>query len=154
MSSELLEPLQPLYQPLIEGHKPKRLLSEVLLEYSYHRDLRKDNDNNKINISTRRLEAKSMIAQLNDSPSPFDLTQVSAFHTNEYIRDCLFNNNEDLKSSAKPASSVLDCQKWDSIPQYSTSQLSIRKHLGRGSFSDVFDVSAMVPVEGKKVVQY
>ena len=33
---------------------------------------------------------------------------------------------------------------WNSIPQYRKSDLSFSRHLGKGSFSDIFEVTAAV----------
>lgn len=41
---------------------------------------------------------------------------------------------------------VLDKEKFEAIPEFTKSDLTISRHLGRGVYSDVFEVGVVVPV--------
>ena len=79
------------------------------------------------------LDSMSMLSSLGGEPSPSELAEVVAVRAKEYIDECLFDS-----------SGALDRQRWESIPQCCKSDLSIGKYLGRGSFSDVFEVRVTV----------
>ncbi|KAL7532790.1 hypothetical protein ACHAXR_004850 [Thalassiosira sp. AJA248-18] len=79
------------------------------------------------------MDSISMLSNLGDTPTSSELANVAAIRAKEYINECV--------------ETVLDRKNWDSIPQYSKSELMIRKHLGKGSFSDAYEVSVMVTVE-------
>ncbi|KAL3811828.1 hypothetical protein ACHAXA_004255 [Cyclostephanos tholiformis] len=64
---------------------------------------------------------------LGDSPS---------LHEHVYVEECLSTQV-----------SVLDRKRWDNIQEFSKLDLMLGKHLGRGSFSDVFEVIATVVKE-------
>jgi len=81
-------------------------------------------------------DSKAMLKALGDCPSSHELANVAAIRAKEYIEECL---------SAEV--SVLDRKKWESIPQYSKTDLLVRGHLGKGSFSDAFEVIATVVEE-------
>ena len=70
---------------------------------------------------------------------------VASVHAKKYINECLFG---DVDGNA--TESVLDRDKWESIPQYSRSDMIVRQHLGKGSFSDVFEVHVLVTVDAIK----
>ncbi|KAL7540272.1 hypothetical protein ACHAXR_009994, partial [Thalassiosira sp. AJA248-18] len=88
---------------------------------------------NDLDIDTSPLNSKSMLANLSDAPTSTELANVAAVRAKEYINECV--------------ETVLDRKNWDNIPQYSKSELMIKKHLGKGSFSDAYEVSVMVAVE-------
>mmetsp|Transcript_30108 Transcript_30108/g.62950 ORF Transcript_30108/g.62950 Transcript_30108/m.62950 type:complete len:697 (+) Transcript_30108:134-2224(+) len=95
------------------------------------------------------LDSESLLAKLGDSPSSSELANVAAVRANEYINEYLFNN--DATTSHGATSGILDRQKWESIPQYPKSDLSVQRHLGKGCFSDAFEVTVMVAVEEKRL---
>lgn len=154
LSSQLSSQLPP-----VEMRRPKRRPSVVSSEGSFSKELGEENNNddaknnedldlyvqaNTNNNVPLQLDSESMLTNLGDLPP----TSVCA---NKYINDNegLSNNNETTVESGVPAcsSSVLGHQKWESIPLYSKSDLLIRNHLGKGSFSDAFEVSVMVTME-------
>lgn len=47
--------------------------------------------------------------------------------------------------------SVLDGEKFDAIPEYRREDFTISRHLGKGSFSDVFEVGITVPIFGDEL---
>jgi len=78
----------------------------------------------------------SMLESLGDSPSSHALDNVAAVRAKEYIEECLSANV-----------SVLDRKKWDAIPQFAKMDLVVGTHLGKGSFSDAFEVFATIVEE-------
>lgn len=101
-----------------------------------------DNDNNSDldqQTGAPTLDSKSMLAKLGPSPTSIDLANIAAVRAGEYINECLFKSEE--------SSGTLDREKWESIPQYTKSDLHVRKHLGMGSFSDAFEVTVMVAIQ-------
>ncbi|KAL7545739.1 hypothetical protein ACHAWF_012912 [Thalassiosira exigua] len=64
-----------------------------------------------------------MLESLGDDPSDRELDQVAAVRAAECIEE-------------------LDREAWDRIPQYAKSDLLVGQFLGKGSFSDVFEVMA------------
>lgn len=152
---ELPETSDPAHQANVERHLPKRRSSVVSSEGSFSEEL-SDNDNTEldhldIQANTPRLDSKSMLAELGDFPSASELANVAAVRATEYINECLFNDDVNRESGAAAATSVLDRQRWELIPQYSKSDLTVGKYLGKGSFSDVFEVSVMVAANQKKL---
>ena len=91
--------------------------------------------NKDLDIHTRPLDSKSILANLSDHPSREELDNFAAVKANEYIEECIFGAKVD---------SIWDVNKWESIPQYSRSDLVLRDYLGKGSFSDVFEVLTTV----------
>jgi len=82
------------------------------------------------------LDSRAMLESMGDRPSSHELANVAAVRANEYIEECL---SADV--------SVLDRKKWESIPQYARKDLLVGQHLGRGSFSDAFEVIVTVVEE-------
>merc|ERR1719491_2173477 len=77
-------------------------------------------------------DSKALLARLGGHPSAVRAAE-------EYIEEGL---SADLL--------VLDREKWEGIPQDAKTELIVGKHLGRGSFSDVFEVVASVMVTGER----
>ncbi|KAL7539030.1 hypothetical protein ACHAXR_008979 [Thalassiosira sp. AJA248-18] len=74
------------------------------------------------------LDSKTMLKNLGDSPSPEELSNIAALHAKEYIQECL------------PA----DVELMNKIPQFAKADLLVRQHLGKGTFSDAFEVIATI----------
>ena len=72
--------------------------------------------------------SKDLLAKLGDEPSEADLCNVAAIRVSEVIQK----------------QSMDDRTKFAAIPQYSKTDVMIGKHLGKGSFSDVFDVTVTI----------
>ena len=73
-----------------------------------------------------------MLQRLGDPPSTHELDKIAAVRAKEYIEECLPSKYR---------------EKWDSIPHFSKADLAVGKFLGKGTFSDVFEVLATVIVE-------
>jgi len=151
ISSELSQPSQP---PPFETCQPKRRPSIVSSEDSLSEELTEGDGYSTDDLDhyiqdTVPLNSESLLANLGDFPSSSELANVAAVRANEYINEYLFSN--DATTSDGATSGVLDRQKWESIPQYPKSDLSVRKHLGKGCFSDAFEVTVMVAVEEKRI---
>ena len=84
-------------------------------------------------LADRSLYSKTMLEKLGDDPSQHDLANIAAIRAKEYIEECL---SADVK--------VIDRTKWESIPQFTKMDLVVGTHLGKGSFSDVFEVFATI----------
>jgi len=100
-----------------------------------------DDTNNDLDLNVQAsgaLDSETMLAELGDSPSPAELANVAAVRAKECINECLYEGN-------------VDRRRWESIPQYSKADLAVRKHLGKGSFSDAFEVSVAVTVEERRL---
>ena len=82
------------------------------------------------------LDSKTMLENLGDEPSQHDLANIAAVRAKEYIEECL---SADVK--------VIDRTKWESIPQFTKMDLVVGAHLGKGSFSDVFEVFTTIVEE-------
>lgn len=67
-----------------------------------------------------------------------DLAQEIGLNAYEYLEECFYNEV-----------SVLDRDKFDAIPEVVKSNLTILGHLGKGSFSDVFEVVWDGELDGK-----
>jgi len=85
------------------------------------------------NAECNSLDSKTMLENLGSSPSQHELANIAAVRAKEYIEECL---SADV--------SVLDRKKWENIPQFTKMDLVVGTHLGKGSFSDVFEVFATV----------
>jgi len=92
-----------------------------------------DHIENELDFGMDRLDSHALLENLGDSPSSHELDNVAAIRAKEYIEECL---------SAEI--SVLDRKKWDSIPQFTKMDLVVGQHLGKGSFSDAFEVFATI----------
>lgn len=159
-SAEPAQQPQPPYQPPVKSCGPQRRLSIVSsdsAEDSLSEELGYDeNSSNDLDQSMsgnnnghRPPDAKSMLKKLGDSSSSTEVANVAAVCANEYINECLFRDNGKQESDTAASPGVLNREKWESIPQYSKSDLLVAKHLGKGSFSDAFEVTVMVVVEEK-----
>jgi len=151
ISSELSQPSEP---PHFETRQPKRRPSIVSSEDSISEELTEGDGYSTDDLDhyiqdTVPLDSELLLANLGDCPSSSELANVAAVLANEYINEHLFNNGDTKSDGA--TSGVLDRQKWESIPQYPKSDLLVRKHLGKGSFSDAFEVAVMVAVEEKRI---
>ncbi|KAL7537171.1 hypothetical protein ACHAWF_005680 [Thalassiosira exigua] len=76
--------------------------------------------------------SRDMVEKLGSVPSPSDLADVAAVRAAECI-------------DVGAAASALDKERWDAIPQYAKADLVVGQFLGKGSFSDVFEVVAAAP---------
>ena len=92
-----------------------------------------DNDDNNKNM----MDSKTMIDNLaeDQDPTPDELDGIAALRAKEYIDECL-----SLSTDVSAMSSFVDRALWESIPQYTKLDLIIGQHLGKGTFSDVFEV--------------
>ena len=75
-----------------------------------------------------RYESEALLDQLGDKPSAEELSNITKTRVNEVIQE----------------RSMADRRKFAVIPRYTKSDLKIEKHLGKGSFSDVFSVSVTI----------
>ncbi len=80
------------------------------------------------------MDSKTMVEL---EPTSDELACIAAHRANEYIDECL----------STELSSVVDRQMWESIPQFTKMDLTVGRHLGKGTFSDVFQVVALVSEE-------
>jgi len=91
-------------------------------------DLDIENESNELYIGPNPLktvrDSLAMVESLGDTPLSDEVAYVE----------------EDLSTQV----SVSDQKKWDGIPQFLKMDLVVGKHLGKGSFLDVFEVIAMV----------
>lgn len=72
--------------------------------------------------------SEALIAKLGDEPTPEELFNVAAVRVNEVIQDA----------------SHADRLNFAAIPHFTKTDVHIGKHLGKGSFSDVFEVTATI----------
>ena len=76
-------------------------------------------------------------------PCPFDATGSSVGTNDESIAAEVGRSTESYLEECFVAEvSVLNRDKFNTVPQLSRQDFTIKRHLGRGSFSDVFEVSA------------
>lgn len=99
-------------------------------------DLHLDNE---LDMNMKSMDSQTMLDNLGDSATPDQLANIAAMRANEYIEECLSANVE-----------LLDRATWESIPQYAKKDLIVKQHLGKGSFSDAFEVIAMLEDEVEK----
>ncbi|KAL7532828.1 hypothetical protein ACHAXR_004875 [Thalassiosira sp. AJA248-18] len=85
-----------------------------------------------LNIEASPLDSKSILAKIVDKPSSSDLANLAAVRAKEYIDESLFGQGE---------GTVVDINTWESIQQCTKSEFLIGKHLGKGSFSDVYEIT-------------
>jgi serine/threonine protein kinase len=90
-------------------------------------------DNNALDIAAKSsTTAKILLESLGDDPSTCELENVAALR---------------IKEMLSTEVSASDRQKWDGIKQFNRMDLVVGKHLGKGSFSDVFEIFATVAVD-------
>ena len=76
------------------------------------------------------LDSNALLAKLGQSPTTNEIAKLAAAKVQEYIVECFDHD-----------SSTLDKEKFEAIPQYMKSDLVIGRFLGKGSFSDAFEVT-------------
>ncbi len=81
------------------------------------------------------MNSKTMLEGLGDDPTADELVGIAAVRTKEYLDECL---------STEVPSGVVDPEIWEDIPQFTKMDLIIGQHLGKGTFSDVFEVIASI----------
>jgi len=75
------------------------------------------------------LNSNALMAKLGSNPTTEEIANLAATRAQEYIVECFDDD-----------SSTLDKEKFDAIPKYFKSDLLIGQFLGKGSFSDAFEV--------------
>ena len=75
------------------------------------------------------MDSMTTLESLGDDPSTQDLDSVMSLRVEEYLTT---------------DTSSYDYELWNSIPQYRKTDLCFGRHLGKGSFSDIFEVMAAV----------
>ena len=75
------------------------------------------------------MDSMTTLESLGDDPSMHDLESVMSLRVEEYL-------TTDISS--------YDYELWNSIPQYRKTDLCFGRHLGKGSFSDIFEVTPAV----------
>ena len=89
------------------------------------------------------MDSKTMIDNLGDDPTSDELAGIAAIRAKEYIAECL----------STEVSSVVDRTMWEGIPQFTKMDLIVGQHLGKGTFSDVFEVIASVVEESEALTR-
>jgi hypothetical protein len=84
------------------------------------------------------LDSNALLAKLGASPTEEEIASLAATRAQEYIVECFDDD-----------SSNLDKEKFDAIPRYVKSDLMIGQFLGKGSFSDAFEVILTVKAKGE-----
>ena len=77
----------------------------------------------------------TIVAELGPSPSPEKLSEVAGNRAKEQLEKCLSKNGN----------SILCRDKFNSISEYTKANLDIGILLGKGSFSDAFEITLNVP---------
>jgi len=95
------------------------------------------NSSNDLDVAMPLYDSKYMVEHLGACPSDDELANVAAVRAKEYINE-LFSTEL----------SILHRGKWESIAEFTKDELLVGQHLGKGSFSDVFEVTATVLDEG------
>ena len=105
----------------------------------------------KSNQSKPKGESDIRAVTASTSPSPSSYSNGSSLHqhsslasevgksAHEYLEECLVTEV-----------SVLDRDKFDAVPEYQKDQLNIGEHLGKGSYSDVFEVVVNISIFDEK----
>eukprot|EP00804_Cyclotella_cryptica_P011586 CCRYP_012100-RD/>CCRYP_012100-RD protein AED:0.09 eAED:0.09 QI:397/1/1/1/0.66/0.25/4/807/440 len=88
------------------------------------------------------LDSKALLANLGPSPTEEQIATIAAAKAQEYIAECFDD------------SSTLDKERFDSIPTYVKSDLAIGQYLGKGSFSDAFEVTLTVMMQPNSLTAY
>ncbi|KAL3771562.1 hypothetical protein ACHAWU_003737 [Discostella pseudostelligera] len=139
--------------------KPRKTLISWLMTKATTKIINNDHGVASLKTSTSTKQAKEIISEdatdagtadehdhpnFMDSKTMFELKTTSdelaciaTTRANEHIDECL--------STEVP--SVVDRQMWESIPQFTKMDLTVGRHLGKGTFSDVFQVVALISVE-------
>ena len=86
-----------------------------------------------VGSKTHALDSNALLAKLGPSPTTEQIASLAATKAQEYIVECFDDD-----------SSTLDKEKFDAIPCYVKSDLMIGQFLGKGSFSDAFEVTLVV----------
>jgi hypothetical protein len=79
-----------------------------------------------------KMDSTALLVSFGDAPSSHELANVAALRIEEILTT---------------KASVSDRKKWDNIQQFNKMNLVVGKHLGKGTFSDVFEVFTTVAVE-------
>ena len=87
-------------------------------------------DENSTEFEGGELDSVTLLNRLGDNPTEHDMAQVALSRAQESMRDCF--------------SVGVDQENFDKIPSYIKDDLQLGKHLGKGSFSDVFEVTVVV----------
>ena len=85
-----------------------------------------------------KMSSEKLLEELGDCPTEAEMTNLAAIRAREYITE-LFGHH--LPS--------IDKDKWGEITEFTKDELLVGQHLGKGSFSDVFEVIATVAEEQK-----
>jgi len=85
-----------------------------------------------------RYESEALLERLGDKPSEAELTNITTTRVNEVVQE----------------QSMADRRKFAAIPRYTKTELIIGKHLGKGSFSDVFEVTVTVEESESKLGEF
>lgn len=85
------------------------------------------------------LDSKALLANLGPSPTEEQIATIAAARAQEYIAECFDD------------SSALDKERFEAIPTYVKSDLVIGQYLGKGSFSDAFEVTLTVTMQPTSV---
>jgi len=72
-----------------------------------------------------RYESEALLERLGDKPSEEELSNITTTRVNEVIQE----------------QSMDDRRKFSNVPRFSKTDMIIGRHLGKGSFSDVFEVT-------------
>ena len=76
------------------------------------------------------LDSVTLLKRLGDNPTETEMAQVALTRATESIKDCF--------------SIGVDQAKFEKIPTYDKNDMLIGQHLGKGSFSDVFEVTITI----------
>jgi len=85
---------------------------------------------------THVLDSNTLLAKLGSSPTTEQIANLAAVKAQEYIVECF---NDTSKS--------LDKEKFQAVPRYVKSDLLIGQFLGKGSFSDAFEVTLTIKIK-------
>jgi serine/threonine protein kinase len=88
-----------------------------------------DVGDNHLTSSTNLMDSMTLLESLGENPSSHDLDSVTALRLQEYLTTEITEADREL---------------WDSIPKFRKFDLTVGRHLGKGTFSDVFEVTAIV----------
>mmetsp|Transcript_17053 Transcript_17053/g.26192 ORF Transcript_17053/g.26192 Transcript_17053/m.26192 type:complete len:800 (+) Transcript_17053:160-2559(+) len=85
-----------------------------------------------------RYESEALLERLGDKPSEAELSNITTTRVNEVIQE----------------QSMADRRKFAAIPRYTKTDVIIGKHLGKGSFSDVFEVTVTIEESESKLGEF
>eukprot|EP00985_Skeletonema_marinoi_P001760 scaffold699_cov90-Skeletonema_marinoi.AAC.1 len=85
-----------------------------------------------------RYESEALLERLGDKPSEAELTNITTTRVNEVVQE----------------QSMADRRKFAAIPRYTKTDVIIGKHLGKGSFSDVFEVTVTIEEGESKLGEF